>query len=132
MVVFHGPMELGNRGVLHLYLNIPGRKKKQTRHFFLLFFIFLFTYITLWAFCEDSSSVSLPAKCICTRWVVCFVQVVPCILYRVCCVYCTRCAVCIVQGVLCVFYKLCSVYGTHWPGKSSVNKEDFDIKSNII
>ena len=29
--MFHGPMELGNRGLFHLYLNIPGRKKKPTR-----------------------------------------------------------------------------------------------------
>ena len=47
---------------------------------------------------------------------------------------------CIVQGVLCVFYKMSSVYCTRCAvcivhsvdqKKSSFNKENFDIKSNI-
>ena len=61
------------------------------------------------------------------------VQGVQCVLYMVCNVYCTRCAVCIVLGVQCVLYKVCSVYCTlSPPAKSIVDKEEFDIKSNII
>ena len=52
----------------------------------------------------------------------CIVQGVPCVLHNMCSV----------QGVECVFYKVCSVYCTSQPVKSSVNKEDFNIKSNII
>ena len=62
------------------------------------------------------------------------VQCVKCVLYKsgVCIsqvlrVYCTRCEDCIVQGVDCVLYRVFSVY---FISKSSVNKVDFDIKSD--
>ena len=41
-----------------------------------------------------------------------------------CGVYCTKFADCIVQVVQCVLYKVCSV---HFTSKSSVNKENFDV-----
>ena len=40
-----------------------------------------------------------------------------------------KCACCIVQGVQCLLYRVFSVYFT---SKSSVNKKDFDIKSDLI
>ena len=63
----------------------------------------------------------------CVSYKVCSVYCtnVPFVLYKVCNMYCTRCAVCIVQGVQCVLY-------TQQTSKSSVNKEDFKLKSNII
>ena len=69
-----------------------------------------------------------------------FVHGVQCVLYNVSSVYCTRCAVCIVQsvqcvvqGVQCVLYKVCSVYCTlSQSAKSRVNKDNYNIKSNII
>ena len=47
----------------------------------------------------------------------------------VCHVHSARWEDCIVHGVQCVLYRLISVY---FKSKSSGNKEDFDIKSNLI
>ena len=50
---------------------------------------------------------------------------VPSVLYKVCNMYFTRCTVCIVQGVQFVLYN-------QQTSKSSIKKEDFKLKSNII
>ena len=83
-------------------------------------------------------------KCVLFKFPVCIVQGEPNVLYRVysvyctrcgvcieqvCSVYCTRCAYCIVQGVECALHRVISLYSTQ---KSSVSKEDFDIKSDLI
>ena len=47
-----------------------------------------------------------------TRCVLCTVQGVCSVRYKVCALYSTRCVLCTVQGVCSVRYKVCALYGT--------------------
>ena len=60
-------------------------------------------------------------KCVLYKVLSVYCPCVLCLLYKVCRLCFTRCTLCIIQGVQCKF-----------TSKQGINKEDFDIKSDLI